>query len=241
MKTAMKKKLLIPLALISSLLPSGLRAEEPSKWSFDTSLYMLLAGMSGNVTAKGVTANVDVDFGTVVDNLEFGAAGSFRVGYDRWALTTEISYVGLGISKGPVSADIDQWLVEPTISYRVCKYFEPLAGVRYNNLSGEIRGPFGRNPTGTQEWYDPIIGAKGSLPLTKSLSFDVRGDIGGFGVGSDLTWQAFPYLNWRFAKWGSAQLGYRWVFNDYKDGSGGSLFRYNVLMQGPQIGFTFHF
>ena len=66
-------------------------------------------------------------------------------------------------------------------------------------------------------------------------------DVGGFGAGSDLTWQAYPYLNWRFAKWGSAQLGYRWLGTDYETGSGGSKFRYDAIVQGPQIGLTFHF
>jgi hypothetical protein len=69
----------------------------------------------------------------------------------------------------------------------------------------------------------------------------VRGDIGGFGAGSDLAWQAFPYVDWRIAKWGSLQAGYRWMGMDYESGSGATRFKYDMLIQGPQLGFTLHF
>ena len=38
-----------------------------------------------------------------------------------------------------------------------------------------------------------------------------------------------------------AQVGYRWLGTDYETGSGTSKFKYDVVAQGPQIGFTFHF
>ena len=171
--------------------------------------------------------------------------GTVRVGYGPWALTAEGLYMGLRGTKNGVTAELDQWMVEPTLSYRVSKYFEPLAGVRYNHLSGELRGPgilpTPVMPTGTQDWWDPIVGANLSLPLGKRFSLNLRGDVGGFGVGSDLTWQVFPYLDWQFAKWGSLQLGYRWLYMDYETGSGASRFKYDMLNQGAQLGFTFHF
>jgi len=215
--------------------------EPPRKWTFDVSLYGLAAGMSGDVTVRGVPADVDFGFDKVWDNLDFAAMGKVRVGYDRWALTTDVVYMGLSASKNSLTVDMDQWVVEPTLSYTVCKGFEALAGARYNNLNAEIRGPLGRNPSGTQEWWDPIVGANLSLPLGKQFSFNVRGDLGGFGVSSDLTWQAFPYFGWRFAQWGSLQAGYRWVDTDYETGSGANRFKYDILTSGPQVGLTFHF
>ena len=109
----------------------------------------------------------------------------------------------------------------------------------------DLRGPgilpTERTRSGTQDWWDPIVGANLGLPLGKNFSLDLRSDVGGFGVGSDFTWQVFPYLNWRFAEWGSLQAGYRWLYMDYETGSGASRFKYDMLNQGPQIGFTFHF
>lgn len=214
---------------------------QTNEWSFDLTLYGVAAAMDGDVTVRGVSADLDVGFDDVLENLEFGAMGRVRVGYDRWAISTDVIYMALGGSKDGVSADIDQWLVQPQLEYRVCRSFDAYAGTRYNNLNGEIRGPFGRNPTGTQAWWDPVIGARFSLPIVTKLSFDVRGDVGGFGVNSDLTWQAESVLNWRFTKWGSLQAGYRFLSTDYDTGSGLNRFRYDVLVHGPQLGFTLHF
>ena len=85
------------------------------------------------------------------------------------------------------------------------------------------------------------MGARFRLPLGKKFSFNVSGDVGGFGVNSNIAWQAFPYFSWQFAKWGSVQAGYRWLYIDYETGSGLDRFKYEVLTQGPQLGLTVHF
>jgi hypothetical protein len=221
-----------------------LRAQT-DQWTFDVTLYGLAAGMSGDVTVKGIDADLDVGFDKIWDNLEFGAMGKVRVGYGRWALSTDVIYMGLGASKNGVTVDFDEWIVEPSLTYTVSKYFEVLAGARYNTMTADIRGtgPLGnfRESSGTQDWWDPIVGANVRLPFAKQFSLNMRGDIGGFGVGSDLTWQAFPFVSWQFIRWGSLQAGYRWVYTDYETGSGQNQFRYDVLSQGPQLGFTASF
>jgi hypothetical protein len=237
----MKHIALSSLLAAALLAPPAACASETNKWTFDASLYGLAAGMSGDVSIGRVDAPVDFGFDKVWDNLEFAMMGKVRVGYDRWALTADVVYMDLGASKNGVTVEMAQWMVEPSLSYRFCQYFEALAGARYNNLSGEIRGPLGRNPSGTQDWWDPIVGANFGLQLGKGFSFNVRGDIGGFGVGSDITWQAFPYFGWQFAKWGSLQAGYRWLYMDYETGSGASRFKYDMLIQGPQLGVTVSF
>ena len=190
LKTIMKNPILLPLCAVALLAPLPAGAGEPNRWTFDVSLYGLAAGMSGDLGIGPVTADLDVGFDDVLSNLEFGFMGSVRVGYGPWAITTEGLYMGLQSSKNGVTAELDQWLVEPTLSYRVSKYFEPLAGVRYNHLSGELRGPgvlpTPSIPTGTQDWWDPIVGANLGLPLGKGFGLKLRGDVGGFGVGLGL-------------------------------------------------------
>ena len=144
-------------------------------------------------------------------------------------------------NKDPFSLQVKQWMVLPALEYRVHRQITLFAGAQYNNLSIEFNGPLGFNPSGTQDWWDPILGTQLSLPLGKHFSLNVRGDLGGFGLGSDLTWQAFPYVSWQFTKWGSLQLGYRWIYADYETGSGLSRFKYDVLTHGPQLGVTFSF
>ncbi len=103
------------------------------------------------------------------------------------------------------------------------------------NIRAFFAGPCTCNSSGTQDWWDAIVGTRLTPPLGKHFSLNVRGDIGGFGLASDLTWQAFPYLNWQFTKWGSIQLGYRWIYADYETGSGRDRFQYDALSAGIDL------
>lgn len=244
-KAAKEYKHLATLALAVALLPAAVRAADKSDWIFDVSLYGVAAGMSGNVTAKGVPADIDVGFDQILENLKMGGMGTVRVGYDRWSLSADVIYMDLAGSKGTTSVEAQQWLVQPMLGYQLCPGFAMTAGTRYNNLDVTVQTttPLGsfRATSGTIAWWDPILGAQVGLPLGKKFSFNFSGDIGGFGVGSDLTWQAYPYFDWQFAKCASLQLGYRFLYTDYESGSGATLFKYDILTSGPQVGFTFHF
>jgi hypothetical protein len=234
----------LPLVVAGILTSSPGRAQEACPWHFSFLADLFMSGVSGDVTVRGNPAKVNASFGDLLDHLEFGADARLTLGYEKWWLSTEISYTDLGGSSAVGTADFDQWLVEPTIGYSFSELVAVFAGVRYNNLSAEIRfsGPLGVVRSGTQQWYDPIIGTLLSLPLLdRKLTFDGRFDVGGFDVGSKFTWQAFPYLNWHFSHWGSLQLGYRWLGTDYENGSGANKFVYDVVEQGPQIGLTVRF
>jgi hypothetical protein len=234
-------KLPIIATLFATAFIPSLRAEETNHWTFDLSIYGLAASMSGNVAVKGIPADVDIGFDKIWDNLNFGAMGTVRVGYDRWALSTDVIYMDVEGTKNSLSLQLKQWMVLPALEYHVHRQITVFAGAQYNSIGMELNGPIGLNPSGTQDWWDPIVGAQLSLPLGKGFSLNARGDVGGFGVGSDLTWQAFPYVNWQFTKWGSFQLGYRWIFANYETGSGINRFKYDILTQGPQLGLTFSF
>jgi outer membrane receptor protein involved in Fe transport len=229
------------------LLTAGVQAQEAiievqdQGWTVDVAVFMLGAGMSGETGVGGNLADVDVSFSDVLENLELGGMGSLRVARNRWAFTTEVIYMDLGASKGQVSADVDQWMVEPSLAFRVSDRLETIVGARYMNLSTEIRGPFGRNASGTVDWWDPIIGGKLTLPIREDLSFNLRADVGGFGVGSEFAWQAFPFVSWQLSERSSLEGGYRWLDVDYDEGSGPSEFTYDMLTQGLQLGATFRF
>ena len=42
---------------------------------------------------------------------------------------------------------------------------------------------------GEVDWVDPVVGLSGRVHIWKPVSFWARGNIGGFGVASDLAWQ----------------------------------------------------
>jgi hypothetical protein len=227
--------------LLCSLTPA--RAAESGAWHYDLSLNLFMAGLSGDLAARGVPISVDAGFDDIVRHLEFSAAGRLTASRDLWSISTEVSYLGAGGETTAAKADLKQWLVEPTVGYQLSGMFTGFTGVRYQSVKTDVRGkgPLGLSTGQTQDWFDPIVGFLVKMPLGAKWTFDGRFDVGGFGVGSDLTWQIFPYFNWRFNDTGSLQLGWRWLATDYEDGSAASLFRYDVMLQGPQAGITFSF
>jgi hypothetical protein len=99
----------------------------------------------------------------------------------------------------------------------------------------------GRNANKTKDWVDPFIGLRLGADLTKKLSLVLRGDIGGFGVGSEFTWNASAIFGYHFTPMISAWLGYKALGVDYETGSLHRKFEFDVTMFGPIMGLSIQF
>ena len=89
----------------------------------------------------------------------------------------------------------------------------------------------------TQEWVDPYVGARAHWGFQGPWYVVGRGDIGGFGVGSDLTWQVYGGLGCQLARYASVELGYRHLDVDYSDDQ----FAADIAYSGPMLGARFMF
>lgn len=78
-------------------------------------------------------------------------------------------------------------------------------------------------------------------PLSEKWRFRCRGDLGGFGIGSKLSWQAM--INFGYRPWERTSIffGYRGLGHDYEDGSGRDFVTLDFVHHGPQVGVDFHF
>ena len=88
-----------------------------------------------------------------------------------------------------------------------------------------------------KSWTDPIVGTRLGVQLTDRLSLQALGDVGGFGAGSDLTWQAFAGIGYRFHPRWTFTAGYRALAVDFERGD----FELDVIMHGPVLGLGFRF
>jgi hypothetical protein len=95
---------------------------------------------------------------------------------------------------------------------------------------------------GSVDWTDPFVGGRFTVPLTDDIEFSFRGDIGGFGLGSDLAWSIVSGLKYRIP-WEPLDvhpwfaLGYKALSYDYdKDGT-----LIDVTWMGPVVGIGLSF
>ncbi len=115
------------------------------------------------------------------------------------------------------------------------------AGARVWYIANNIEFLPGAAPGFTADnsrtWVDPVIGAILRYDLTRHWFGTVLGDVGGFGVGSDISWHVFGGVGYRFTDWLSATVGYRYLHVDYDKED----FLMNANIQGLLIGLGFHF
>lgn len=119
-----------------------------------------------------------------------------------------------------------------------------MAGARYWYIDSELRFGggsgllAGRTATNDESWIDPLLGAKGRLPLGGSRFYVAGGvSVGGFGVGSDLFYELNGGIGYQWNQAIGTVIGYRMFDVDYEDDG----FRYDVRQQGWQIGLTWAF
>jgi len=94
----------------------------------------------------------------------------------------------------------------------------------------------------TIDWWDPLIGLRVRHAPAPGHELVVKGDIGGFGVGSDFTWQAIAGYSFQTQLLGLEMtnfVGYRALHIDYEQGSGNRTIGFDLLFHGPMVGSTF--
>jgi hypothetical protein len=245
------------VALLAAFAPVGARADD---WRNSLTPYLWASGMSGT-TAVGtplglLEADVDLSFGDILSNLKIGGMLSYRGDGERWSVMADAIYMDLGADKatsaGPVTVDaivsVKQTALEADVGYRVAERVLAFAGLRYNDINADLSvvrtGPGAgesRGAGGSESWTDPLIGVLGQIPLSARWMLELRGDIGGFGIGSDFAWQAMATARWRASKAIDVIGSYRYFKMSYEKDSGTSPFKYDMAISGPALGVTFRF
>lgn len=100
--------------------------------------------------------------------------------------------------------------------------------------------------TGTVQWVDPVFGVRVRHQFSPTQQITARGDIGGFGLGSQFSWQAVAVYSYAWNLDGGRQiaalLGFRALGVNYTAASGGAdAMNINETLYGPVIGVSYRF
>ena len=233
-----------PDALIDALDWSGLpvwmsyaEARNGKLTLFNDIVYSKLAGSAdfarsrqGLLTTQSLAGSVESEYQQLV--IEVGAA------YEVWSN---------GSMSSPQSTAVDllaggrYWRQEVEVSADLAATIA--AGGNIADL--EVSGGRVVARSGSVDWFDPFIGARLRHQIVPGQRVMLRGDVGGFGVGSDFSWQAMATYDWQMlVRTGyaiDAYLGYRALYVDYHRGEGTTRYEYDVLQHGPVLGLTIRF
>jgi len=234
-------------------------------WRFEVTPYIWLPEIHGDVRIRDRSADFEVGFDDVFDLLGdgdlFGAMGHFEARSGRLALFADVVGTVVDdetdgqIARQDVDVDLDADFVtaEFGAAYRFLARdrfdLEGLAGGRYNYWYSEVtvKGPLQERRRDTsQEFVDPFFGLRGGVRLAEQWSLVARGDVGGFGAGSELAWLALGGVRWDMPwRLGAASLAAFAVYKvydlDYETGAGGGERALDIQLRGPALGLGFNF
>jgi hypothetical protein len=230
-------------------------AAEDHGWDHTLAVYLVAASIDGKAGAGPLEADVDVGFDDILDNLDWGLMGAYRGERGPWAIGLDVQYLavesdvaGLGPNEGTrLEVEGDQLIVQLDGGYALTDSLSAYAGARFWRVDSDVTirsgGPLGQVLTAgrTEDWIDPVIGLRYAAPLSERWLFVAKGDIGGFGVGSDFSWHVTVFAAWRATQRGHLILGYRHIDVDYDDGSGADRFLWDLALGGPTVGFAWRF
>lgn len=236
----------VAVAMALAACPAASQAQD---WTGQVTLYGWGAGVGGDFTpfTGGPTLSFDKSLTEVLEDLD---AAIFVTGLARrgdlvlfgdltYSSSSRSGVVPPGI---PASGEVSLGSLTLAAGKRFDAgggtTFDLLGGFRAWRIDGSVSVPLaGVSLSPEKTFVDPIVALRVNAPLSPDWSLLGYLDLGGFGVGSELTWQASVTANYQASDNLYLSVGWRHLFVDYRDG--GTAFE--GAMSGPVIGATWRF
>lgn len=224
-------------------------------WEVTVTPYVWFSGLKGDigVSPRVAPVHVDLAFSDIWDALDFAGMAVVQARRERFVAIADIAYIDLGTSKhigirdpDLINAKLDSKLFISTVAagYRAVDrgdfYVDLIGGARVMSMKTglDLSGPnrtFSQNVSKT--WADPVIGARVHGPIGAKWSYNAYGDVGGFGVSSNVTWQLYGAVQYRLNEDWTLSAGWRHLKTDYKHKG----FVFDAAQDGPILGAAYRF
>jgi hypothetical protein len=230
------------------------RTDASSGLQLQIAPYVWIARLDSDIGPRPTLprARVTKDLGDVVTDLDGALMIAGEARHENWGLMFDAAYLSISASGdapsrlfGPADADAEGYFLTPAVVYRAYDA-NPVAvdvgaGARYWHLQTDLSFSEGLLPaagvSATKSWVDPLLILRGRLALGSGFSLLGYGDIGGFDVGSQLTWTLMGLVQYQFKSWIEGAVGYRHLDINYDDDG----FVFDGSLSGPIIGVRFRF
>jgi hypothetical protein len=205
--------------------------------------------MYGTVGAFDRQLSVHATPGDLLSNFRFGLMGAAELRRNRLVLPVDLFWVRLGDNK-PVPLEpfvttanlkAQLFILTPKVGVRLLgtqrMRIDAVTGLRYWHLGSSLSfNPsfLGLNYSPSENWVDPIVGGRIQGALSSKFLVTVLGNVGGWGTGSQLEYEAAGLLGYRIKPAMTLQVGYRYLSVDYRNEG----FAFNVFFPGAMVGVT---
>jgi len=226
-----------------------------SPFQFNMGIPAWSCGLDGTVGVKGVSGGVNVPFSSIWTRLNYIIPMTMDLRYQKWGFHLDGQLADLSETfntRGALylggTVRMQQAFANFNVNYQVVDtdrwQLNTSLGGRYNymSLSGNLNSRFplvlpNLNMSGNVSWIDPVLGVDTTVQIFKPLSMHMLADVGGFGVGSHITYQFYGAPKVQLARNFYTEVGYRYLYTNYSEN--GNV--YNIATKGPQITFGANF
>jgi hypothetical protein len=222
-------------------------------WEFSITPYVWASGLTIDIdTPQGESVELHDSFGDILSNIKFTGMGAFEARHGRLVLISDLIFLSTGSSEdgdfGPglveVKGDTRTLISTNMVGYRVVDQgsvaVDVLAGARISSVKVEL-DLSGQLQTAERETskteVGPVIASRLTLPLGDKWAAALYGDLGGFGITSDLSWQLLGTIQYEISDHWSTGAGWRY-FTAAQDKDG---FKVDMSMSGPFLAFRYRF
>jgi len=217
-------------------------------WRVQATPYAWLSGLDGTVKPfrSAPSVHVSKSGSELLENLDAAAfltasarRGSFVMQGDlTHASTSDSAGLPFGLT---ARAKVRQTSVTLTAGRTVAPSEQArvdlMAGLRYWDINAAVSVPGVVAARSGSRFVDPVAAVRWRHALGPRWSSIVHGDVGGFGVGSKVTWQAMALGNYQATDRLFVSVGYRHLSLDYTDDGR----RLDFALSGPLAGLTYVF
>ena len=248
----LKLKQLILISIIFTSVIGFNNTNAQSEWEFNAALFGWLASINGEIGIANQEGEFKAELSDLLENLKFTAGGHFEARNPNVSLIADIFFVGLGndanIEHTTISdstytktgtANLDEWVIEGAVGYRITDEFEMLVAGRFYSLNTELLIDDEQKGSAGKSWGDAFLGARYLTKFGGDWYATARADVG-LG-GSTFAWFGTLGLGYEFSDLFSLALSYRILYLDYDTGSGIEYFRYTASQHGFGLGAVFSF
>jgi len=231
-------------------------AHAQSQWDYSLSVYGWFTGLSAELETRFGDVEADLTFGDIWEQLNIAAFASFEARNGRWALVTDLNFASLtaeedtpsGLAFSDVEVDTRLTVFSAVAAYAVVDRpdlrVDLAGGFRYYDIGIDVAlnaaaAANDRSASFDDSWIDPVVGARMRADVSDAWSVDGFADVGGFGVGdaSDLSWQVYGGVGYRFNETWTLRGGYRYLSIEKEIGGRDT----RLELYGPVLGVTARF
>ncbi len=217
-------------------------------FSFAIEPYLWAAGITGDVRVGGSgSAPVNAEFEDILENLEGGLMLAGEAWFSReWGVLGDVTWMDLaGEATGPLGAATvrgtnELWHAQLSAAWRPPgqdgAVFDLLGGVRLIDVEAGLQTSLANRSVG-ETFFDPVVGGRATIPIGASFQFVAQADVGGFGVGTDLSYQLLATLGWKVSHAVGIGLGWRQLGMDFDEED----LAMDVSFSGPLLGMRIAF